>query len=155
MQPLSTYTTKGSLSVDCKRALEELYLQNVLSSGKETEVTPRCWEQGSITSFCCAISYLEIPGGSTWHWNQSGSRVFLTNNDSSSILVAKLCPKRRGAYEQEDPPPSYKLWIFELQGINSSPFSVLWCERGSTPLERSTNDHVLRPSNDPNSPEIR
>ena len=152
MRPLWTYTPDRTLSVDHRKALEELFQYDLHFSGKEKEVTVRSWEHGATTSFCRMVSLTEIPGGSSWRWSQTKSRVHLTNEDRSSILVAKLGPRKKGS-GPKSPLPSYKLWVFTIKGICPTPFSVLWCERGSEPLERPPpqpsppNSHSNPPSN--------
>jgi hypothetical protein len=141
MRPLWVYHGNRPLPRDFRKAVEELEKHEEHWSGRSaspTPVTASSWQQGAVTSFSRRLLVKEIPGGITWRWNQTRAKTTLTNTDGSSLMVTKLCPRKKLTTGKSpdyqsivEVAPSYKLWLFELKGSAVTGYlSVLWCEAG-------------------------
>ena len=140
MRPIWTYNTDRPLTSECRKALEKLFeseghwSRRLATGGVATSQSCR---QGEITSFTHQVQVKDIPGGLLWRWNQTRARVLLTNEDGSSISVAKLRPRKRLTTSKSldfnsmtGTIPSFKLWLFELKRADAFFVSVLWCQIG-------------------------
>ena len=162
MRPIWTYNTDRPLSSECRKALEKLFeseghwSRRLATGGVATSQSCR---QGEITSFTHQVQVKDIPGGLLWRWNQTRARVLLTNEDGSSISVAKLRPRKRLTTSKSldfnsmtGTIPSFKLWLFELKRADAFFVSVLWCQiglqtdlLGHFPLHRWGDNRFGRP----------
>ena len=135
MRPVWTYQSPA-LSADYRKALEVLHQQSCHWEGKQLSdrLTPACWVQGSVTSVPKKVAIKDIPSDLSWHWSQSRARFLLTNEDGSSISVAKLCSRPRKPSRSSGPPletlATFKIWSFELVQPGIPDITVLWCENG-------------------------
>ena len=72
---------------------------------------------------------IKLGRGNTWRWNRTAhfNRMEITNGITASISKMNSRSKVVG-----DPPPDYKVWIFELfRDRSEEPLFYVWCERGN------------------------
>ena len=71
---------------------------------------------------------VNLPHCLNWFWNQSNAKITVVIDDTTTILLKKICTKRFNS--QVPLPPSHKIWIYEIERKDTETWFFLWCEKG-------------------------
>ena len=102
--------------------------------GERGVVSHSSFVQGSIGMYPCNVPARLIPSACDWRWNQAkGKKETSLSEQTSTVVLTKLIPRRRCPYPSLTKVPRYKLWHFEVKPGCGEPYTVLWCEKGTVP----------------------
>lgn len=83
-----------------------------------------------------------LPQDPLWIWNQSNAKTTIRLDETRSVTIQKMNPRRRRNCPK---PPSFKLWLFVITDDFGGPnLYFLWCEKGLTPTEKSMTPLAYR-----------
>ena len=80
----------------------------------------------------------QLPREDAWIWTQSNARAKVTLDASTTITIRKLNPRRRDTSTEK--PPSFKIWLYEVDSVTNVPWYFLWCEKGRRELDGIDTD---------------
>lgn len=82
---------------------------------------------------------ITLQRGSTWRWNRTVNLINLNFGPKTTLTLQKM--NSRSCNEQ--PAPSFKVWLFTIEKHNENLLYFIWCEKGTSDDIPSVLDYAF------------
>ena len=103
-------------------------MQNIIHSstlfGKHHPIP----EANFVTASYHPYQISKLPREKNWCWNQSNAKITIEMDAYTLVTLRKISPRSRN---NNSTPPSYKMWLYQVESTMMPEYYFMWCEKGT------------------------